>query len=191
MRLFFNLVFQGKTMRRKEKRWMAIVDLSKKRDKSPWVRVGQTTHETLRGNRSKSDGWEESGRMKREMRIFLRVRQFFFFFHHDTETEVGPDETDDHGKRIPLQIVLETERWRRISEKTSTESTEGAWGGGELWHLVSGLPLLWLVWIRKNKKRTPGYTQYYSNSISSLTIMVMTSATLRLPNPHREPCAFI
>lgn len=35
---------------------MAIIDLSKKRDKSPLVRVGQTTRETLSGNRSKSDG---------------------------------------------------------------------------------------------------------------------------------------
>lgn len=50
--------------------------------------------------------WQDEKRNE----IFLGVRQFFFSFHHDTETEVGLDETDDHGKRIPLQIVLETER---------------------------------------------------------------------------------
>lgn len=41
---------------------------------------------------------------------FFRGETIFFFFHHDTETEVRLDETDNHGKRIPLQIVLETER---------------------------------------------------------------------------------
>lgn len=50
---------------------------------------------------------------------------------------------------------------------------------------------LFFGWFELGKKRTLGCTQYYSNSISSLTVMAMISATLGLPNPHREPCAFI
>lgn len=142
MGLFPTWHLKGTAMRRKEKRWVARNRFIK--EEGP-VAVGKsgTDNTSVATNSGKVVGWKEKWQFQGRDKLF-----FFLFplWHRDR------GQTGWKGRprlKDSLQIVFETRRRCWISEKTSTASTEGAWGRAELW----GLPLLWVDWIRRGGKK--------------------------------------